>query len=97
MHISILHVDTNFRFIQNIETLFYLVSFMLIWNLSHDFYFKSVLYCFDQTGEPIESVHEHTKLINDIQKSKDEMMFVTASKDHTAKVESNFYKYIMLS
>jgi len=39
-----------------------------------------------KTGEPIESVHEHTKLINDIQKSKDEMMFVTASKDHTAKL-----------
>lgn len=32
------------------------------------------------------TVHEHTKQINDIQMYKDQTMFVTASKDHTAKV-----------
>lgn len=32
------------------------------------------------------TVHEHTKQINDIQMYKDQTMFVTASKDTTAKV-----------
>ena len=32
------------------------------------------------------TVHEHTKHINDLQMYKDQTMFVSASKDHTAKV-----------
>ena len=39
-----------------------------------------------QTGNKLLTVHEHTKQINDIQMYKDQTMFVTASKDHTAKV-----------
>lgn len=34
------------------------------------------------------TVHEHSKQINDIQMYKDQTMFVTASKDHTAKVST---------
>lgn len=39
-----------------------------------------------QTGEKVNSVKEHTKNINDIQLSKDGSMFITASKDTSAKV-----------
>lgn len=39
-----------------------------------------------ETGEKIDSVHQHTKSINDIQKSKDDMLFITACKDNTAKL-----------
>jgi len=39
-----------------------------------------------KSGEKMDSVHEHTKSVNDIQKSKDEMMFITASKDNTARL-----------
>jgi len=39
-----------------------------------------------QTGNKLLTVHEHTKQINDIQMYKDQTMFITASKDHTAKV-----------
>ncbi|PFX20958.1 Eukaryotic translation initiation factor 3 subunit I [Stylophora pistillata] len=38
------------------------------------------------TGNKLLTVHEHTKQINDIQMYKDQTMFVTASKDHTAKL-----------
>lgn len=39
-----------------------------------------------KTGDKIHSVHEHTKSVNDIQKSRDEMLFISASKDNTAKL-----------
>ncbi|KAL9980690.1 hypothetical protein ACROYT_G009309 [Oculina patagonica] len=39
-----------------------------------------------KTGNKLLTVHEHTKQINDIQMYKDQTMFVTASKDHTAKL-----------
>ena len=41
-----------------------------------------------QTGNKLLTVHEHSKQINDIQMYKDQTMFVTASKDHTAKVST---------
>ena len=47
LHVSILHFDTIFKFIQNIEILLYLESFMLIWNLNHDFHFEFILCCFN--------------------------------------------------
>ena len=37
------------------------------------------------------AVHEHTKHINDMQMYKDQTMFVTASKDHTAKVRTVYH------
>ncbi|XP_022089674.1 eukaryotic translation initiation factor 3 subunit I-like [Acanthaster planci] len=39
-----------------------------------------------ETGEKIHSVQEHSRLINDIQPSKNGMMVITASKDNTAKL-----------
>ena len=39
-----------------------------------------------QEGELLNKTDEHSKQINDIQFSKDMSMFVTASKDTTAKV-----------
>lgn len=39
-----------------------------------------------QSGEVLKKVKEHTKQINDIQTSVDLTMFITASKDNTAKV-----------
>nr|CAI5831040.1 unnamed protein product [Callosobruchus analis] len=39
-----------------------------------------------KTGRQINSVKEHDNLINDMQWSKDGTMFITASKDHTAKL-----------
>ena len=50
-----------------------------------DFY----CYCSFQTGDKLQIVHEHSKSINDIQMYKDMTMFVTASKDTTAKVWSS--------
>jgi len=37
------------------------------------------------------SAHEHAKAINDIQMYKDYTMFVTASKDNTAKVSKRHF------
>lgn len=39
-----------------------------------------------KTGKSINSVKEHTHLINDMQWNKEGTMFITASKDHTAKL-----------
>ncbi|KAF5306048.1 hypothetical protein FQR65_LT18613 [Abscondita terminalis] len=39
-----------------------------------------------QTGKKLNSTKEHDKIINDMQMSKDSTMFITASKDHTAKL-----------
>ena len=39
-----------------------------------------------QSGEILKKVKEHTKQINDIQTSVDLTMFITASKDNSAKV-----------
>lgn len=39
-----------------------------------------------QSGEVLVNVKEHSRQINDIQLSRDMTMFVTASKDNTAKV-----------
>ncbi|CAH1119630.1 unnamed protein product [Phaedon cochleariae] len=39
-----------------------------------------------KTGRQINSVKEHSLLINDMQWNKDGTMFITASKDHTAKL-----------
>lgn len=39
----------------------------------------------------MSAVHEHTKHINDMQMYKDQTMFVTASKDHTAKVRTVYH------
>jgi translation initiation factor 3 subunit I len=41
---------------------------------------------FFQTGKELSSMKEHENLINDMQWNKDGTMFVTASKDHTAKL-----------
>lgn len=37
------------------------------------------------------NVKEHTKQINDIQTSRDMTMFITASKDNTAKVRTSSF------
>lgn len=42
-------------------------------------------YC-TKTGEKLKSVKHHTDKINDLQKSADEMLFITASKDNYAKL-----------
>lgn len=42
--------------------------------------------CFGQSGEILKKAKEHTKQINDIQTSVDLTMFISASKDNTAKV-----------
>ncbi|NXB74100.1 EIF3I factor, partial [Donacobius atricapilla] len=39
-----------------------------------------------QSGEQLSNIKEHTKQINDIQTSRDMTMFITASKDNTAKL-----------
>ena len=39
-----------------------------------------------KSGEVLVNVKEHSRQINDIQLSRDMTMFVTASKDNTAKV-----------
>lgn len=39
-----------------------------------------------QTGKVLDSVKEHTSLINDMQFNKEHTMFITASKDNTAKL-----------
>lgn len=39
-----------------------------------------------QTGKEINSVKDHTAVINDMQLSKDGTMFITASKDHSSKL-----------
>ncbi|UYV70413.1 EIF3I [Cordylochernes scorpioides] len=39
-----------------------------------------------RTGKKMLLVQEHKDVINDLQYSKDELMFITASKDHTAKL-----------
>lgn len=43
-----------------------------------------------QSGEVLVNVKEHTKQINDIQTSRDMTMFITASKDNSAKVRPPF-------
>lgn len=42
--------------------------------------------CFEQSGEILKKAKEHTKQINDIQTSVDLTIFISASKDNTAKV-----------
>lgn len=44
------------------------------------------LFFLPQSGEVLVNVKEHSRQINDIQLSRDMTMFVTASKDNTAKV-----------
>lgn len=44
------------------------------------------LFRLPQSGEVLVNVKEHSRQINDIQLSRDMTMFVTASKDNTAKV-----------
>lgn len=39
-----------------------------------------------RTGREVHSVHDHTSVINDLQMSKDGTMFVSSSKDTTAKL-----------
>ncbi|GJQ88038.1 Trip1 [Trypoxylus dichotomus] len=39
-----------------------------------------------KTGKKLHTTKEHEHLINDMQMSKDSTMFITASKDHTAKL-----------
>jgi len=39
-----------------------------------------------KTGKQLNNVREHEELINDMQWNKDQTMFITASKDHTAKL-----------
>ncbi|NXO08947.1 EIF3I factor, partial [Oriolus oriolus] len=39
-----------------------------------------------KSGEQLSNIKEHTKQINDIQTSRDMTMFITASKDNTAKL-----------
>jgi len=39
-----------------------------------------------KTGKKLNSIKEHSALINDMQFNKDQTMFITASKDHTAKL-----------
>lgn len=41
-----------------------------------------------QSGDILKKVKEHTKQINDIQTSVDLTMFITASKDNSAKVST---------
>lgn len=41
-----------------------------------------------QSGDILKKVKEHTKQINDIQTSVDLTMFITASKDNSAKVRT---------
>lgn len=41
---------------------------------------------FFQSGESLQTVKGHDNKINDIQKSLDEMMFITASKDNLSKL-----------
>lgn len=43
----------------------------------------------DQSGEILKTAKEHTKQINDIQTSVDLTMFISASKDNTAKVRDH--------
>ncbi|XP_073961444.1 eukaryotic translation initiation factor 3 subunit I-like [Choristoneura fumiferana] len=43
-------------------------------------------YFYLQTGKKIHSIKEHTRQINDMQLSSDGTMFITASKDQTAKL-----------
>lgn len=47
--------------------------------------FRALLFL-PQSGEVLVNVKEHSRQINDIQLSRDMTMFVTASKDNTAKV-----------
>lgn len=42
-------------------------------------------YC-AKTGDKIKSVKSHTEKINDLQKSSNEMMFISASKDHYSRL-----------
>ena len=44
-----------------------------------------------QTRSMIRKIDAHKKYINDLQYSKDFSMFITASKDQSAKVQSNFF------
>lgn len=44
------------------------------------------LFFLPKSGEVLVNVKEHSRQINDIQLSRDMTMFVTASKDNTAKV-----------
>ena len=37
-------------------------------------------------SKPLEKAKKHTDAINDMQMNKDRTMFITASKDHSAKV-----------
>ncbi|KAF4521357.1 hypothetical protein B566_EDAN006946 [Ephemera danica] len=39
-----------------------------------------------QSGKELNMVHEHTRPINDMQMNKDGTMFITASKDNTARL-----------
>ncbi|XP_022915779.1 eukaryotic translation initiation factor 3 subunit I [Onthophagus taurus] len=39
-----------------------------------------------KTGKKLHTIKEHDNLVNDMQMSKDATMFITASKDHTAKL-----------
>ena len=47
---------------------------------------RASLFFLLQSGEVLVTVKEHSRQINDIQLSRDMTMFVTASKDNTAKV-----------
>lgn len=40
----------------------------------------------EQSGDILKKIKEHSRQINDIQTSVDLTMFITASKDNTAKV-----------
>jgi translation initiation factor 3 subunit I len=47
---------------------------------------SNLIYLFFQMGKILNSVNDHTGSINDMQMSKDGTMFITASKDNTAKL-----------
>lgn len=50
-----------------------------------------VCVAFGQSGEILKKAKEHTKQINDIQTSVDLTMFISASKDNSAKVRPSSY------
>lgn len=52
----------------------------------HDSNRRIKSYFFFQMGKFLHSVNDHTGSINDMQMSKDSTMFITASKDNTAKL-----------
>ncbi|XP_011935802.1 PREDICTED: eukaryotic translation initiation factor 3 subunit I [Cercocebus atys] len=54
--------------------------------ISRDWAQSVSLFLLPQSGEVLVNVKEHSRQINDIQLSRDMTMFVTASKDNTAKL-----------